>query len=289
MLAQMRQPEAGERAAFDALGATEARVEVDGGVHLRVLRVEGWCHDRPPVIFAPGWVSLASAWAPVVRALAERGPVDYVESREKSTAEIPPGGWRRELFTLQQAGADLRRTLEALGRQPEEVVFLASSLGANAVLEALATGVRCRAAFLIGPNEMVRFPWWGHLLVRLPCAAYGLARPVIVAYLRHSRIDAKREPEQMRRYEATLRAADPRRLKLSAQAVADRGLPPDLSGVTDPVAIAYAPSDTLHGGDGLAALAERLPRGTALKFPSNRELHDASLVLALDDYLERAT
>ncbi len=269
------------------MSPTIHRSIVDGGAGLRVLRFPGDAARRPPVLFVPGWVSLPGPWAPAIRALVPKGSVDYVESREKHTSELPPGAWRKELFSIEQAGRDLARVIDDLGHDPREVVFVASSLGANAVLDVLNRGLRCRAAVLIGPNVTVRFPWWGHGLIRLPVAAYRLALPVIEFYLARFRVDAEREPEQMARYRATLRSADPRRLKLSAQAVADAALPDDLSGVADPVMIAYAPSDSLHGGDALEALANRLPRGAAVAFPSNRALHDARLALGIDEFLER--
>jgi pimeloyl-ACP methyl ester carboxylesterase len=273
--------------AFQGMSCAVHRSGVDGGAALRVLRFAGDGARRPPVVLVPGWVSLATPWAPVIRALVADGPVDYVESREKCTSELPPTAWRRELFTLEQAGRDLRRVVEDLGHDPRQVVFIASSLGANAVLEALNGGMRCRAAVLIGPNTTVRFPWWGHGLIRLPVAAYHLARPVVELYLARFRVNAEREPEQMERYRATLRAADPKRLKLSALAVADASLPDDLGDVVDPVMIAYAPSDSLHGGDALKTLADRLPRGEAVAFPSNRALHDGRLVEGVDGFLGR--
>ena len=52
----------------------------------------------------------------------------------------------------------------------------------------------------------------------------------------------------MARYRRTLRAAHPLRLKLSARAVLGYSLFPGLETVKAPVAIAYAESDTLHGG-----------------------------------------
>ena len=77
-------------------------------------------------------------------------------------------------------------------------------------------------------------------MVRLPAAAYHPAKRFALWYLRNFRVDAKAEPDQMRRYVRTLNAADPVRLKLSARAVLDYSVWPDLETATTPVAIAYA-------------------------------------------------
>ena len=111
----------------------------------------------------------------------------------------------------------------------------------------------------------------------MPAAIYHLARPFMVAYLRRFRVNVNEDPEQMARYERTLKAAHPVRLKLSARAVLGYSLFPDLESVHVPVAIAHAPSDTLHDGHEVQRIVDVLPRGEAVECPSNTYMHTAAV------------
>jgi pimeloyl-ACP methyl ester carboxylesterase len=142
-----------------------------------------------------------------------------------------------------------------------------------------------RAAFLIGPNAIFRFPWWSPPILRLPSASYAVAKRFAIWYLRNFRVDAVREPDQMRRYERTLNAAEPLRLKLSARAVRGYSVWPGLESVAVPVAIAYAASDRLHGEAEARSIAASLPRGIAVECPSNTYMHCADVARELDEFI----
>jgi hypothetical protein len=95
------------------------------------------------------------------------------------------------------------------------------------------------------------------------------------------------DPEQMARYQRTLRAAHPKRLKLSARAVLGYSLFPGLETVEAPVAIAYAASDTLHEGDDVNRIVDALPRGRAVECPSNTYMHTASVAADLNRFITK--
>ena len=260
--------------------------EVEDGVALRLLR---WtpraAAARAPVLFVAGWVSVVEGWAPVLEALTVRRPVVYVETREKRSARFT-----RRLsamdFTIARLAEDLRMLAAAEGLADGRAVLFGSSMGANAILEALKGGrLAVRAAFVVGPNATFHVPWWGHGVIAMPPAAYGLLREPLLWYLRHYRVDARSDPEQMRRYERTLRDADARRLKLSARAVANVDTRPGLETVTAPVAVAYAPSDVLHGADEVRDLVSRIPAAEALEFTTNSAMHSPEVVDRLEAWL----
>lgn len=269
----------------DPIGADCARVEVarvptSDGFGLRVLR---WrpkgAPTLPRIVFVAGWVSVVEGWAPVLRELAARAEVLYVETREKRSAELPDRRLRPADFSIQRMADDIVEACATLGADDGEALLIASSMGANAALEAIKHGrLRAHAAFMIAPNGEFHYPWWGHLLVRMPAAGYRLVRPLVAAYLRRYRVNTAADPGQMRRYERTLEEAEPKRLRLSAQVAFRYRLWPALETVRIPVAVAFASSDTLHGGCGCEEIVERLPRGRLVRCPTNSFMHDVGIV-----------
>ena len=137
----------------------------------------------------------------------------------------------------------------------------------------------------MGPNIEFHFPWWGRPLVHLPPWVYSAAKPFVLWYLRSFRVNVREDPEQMARYVRTIRAADPERIMLSAQAVLDYEAMPGLDTILTPVAVAYAANDTLHGEDEVARIVEAMPRGVTVSCPSNTYMHTADVAVDLDRFI----
>lgn len=278
----------------DPLGGGHAQYdvgwrEVGGGVELKVRRWRpaGPAAARTPLLFVAGWVSVVEGWLPVLEQMTVRRPVVYVETREKPSARFaaPP---RAEDFSIPRLAEDLRAVAAAEGLDDGRAVLFGSSMGSNAILEALKGGrLPARAAFVVGPNATFRVPWWGYGVIALPPAGYSLLLPALLWYLRRFRVNSHGDPEQMARYERTLRAADPRRLKYSARAVANVDTCPGLETVATPVAVAFAPSDTLHGADEVRELVGRIPSAEAIEFSTNTAMHSPAVVDRLEAWLKR--
>lgn len=268
---------------------TERWLEVEDGVELRLL---SWRPEAgavgPPVVFVAGWVSMVEGWAPVLEVLVRRQAVYYLETREKVSARIAATKLAVPTFAISRLAHDLQVLCAGLVEPPEEVILFGSSMGSNAILEALKhSRLGCRAAFVIGPNAEFAAPWWGRLLTRLPATLYHVVKGPVLWYLRHHRVNAREDPGQMARYERTLGAADPLRLKLSARAVLDYSVWPDLETVTAPVAFAFAPGDTLHDPEPIRRMARIIPRGCTVECESNTAMHTAAVVARIDDFLTR--
>jgi pimeloyl-ACP methyl ester carboxylesterase len=277
--------------AVDPIGSgvaySERWVEVQQGVALKVME---WCppggSSAPPLMFVAGWVSVVDGWRPLLEALVRRRRIVYIETREKRSARIDRAQLAVPNFTVARLADDLRRVADDVGAGCGEAVWFGSSMGSNAILEALKGGcLSGRGAFLVGPNAAFRVPWWGRPLLFLPAAAYRPAKGFVLWYIRRFRVNVEQDPEQMRRYERTLNAADPIRLKLSARAVIDYTVWPALDTVQVPVAIAFAASDTLHGEDEARAIVGALPRGIAVECPSNTYMHRADVAEELDEFI----
>jgi pimeloyl-ACP methyl ester carboxylesterase len=262
-------------------------VTVDDGVVLRVLRwTPAAAPTKPPLLFVAGWVSSVEGWVPMLRRLVRDREVYYLESREKSSARIDRSGLTPDDFSIERNARDLRQVVDALEIVPEDTVIMGSSLGATSILEALkADRIRARGALLIGPNSSFRFPLWGKVLVHSPASSYHVIKILVLFYLRHFRVDVKNEPQQMERYDRTLRTANPLRMKLSAMAVQNYEVWDGLDTVSTPVAVAYSPTDKLHSEDEIKRMAKMLPRGRLVPCPTNRSMHGEDIVAHLDGFI----
>jgi pimeloyl-ACP methyl ester carboxylesterase len=262
------------------------RIEVEDGVTLTVFDWDPGT-GAEPLVFVAGWVSVIEGWRPLLEVLVREQPVVYIETREKRSAVIRRDRLRTESFAIPRLGRDVIEVCNQLEVDPARRVFFASSMGSNAVLEALKHDrLAGRGAFLIGPNAEFRFPAWGRALTYMPASIYHLARPFMVWYLERFRVNVRDDPEQMARYRRTLKAAHPVRLKLSARAVLGYSLLPDLDTVRTPVAIAYSSADTLHGAGATRRLVDALPHGEAVECPTNTYMHTAAVADDLTRFIE---
>ena len=234
-----------------------------------------------------GWISLLAGWLPLLEVLVQTHRVIYLETREKHTAEIDRSRMRPGCFAIQRLATDIVAVFEQLELDPEATVFFGSSMGSNAILEALKNDrIRGRAAFLVGPNAEFHFPLWGRVAVRvIPAWLIERLKGFVIWYMRRFRVNADSDPEQMARYVRTIRSADALRLKLSANAVLGYTLAPGLETISTPVAVAYAGSDTLHGGEELQNIVNAIPHGTAVRCASNSYMHSAAVAEDFEGFL----
>jgi pimeloyl-ACP methyl ester carboxylesterase len=267
---------------------SQRRLTVEEGVRLQVYQ---WRPEREtgaePIFFVAGWISLVSGWRELLEELIPKHPVYYLETREKRSAEIDPHLMRPESFSIPRLADDLIVASEQLGLDGGNAVLFGSSMGSNAILEALkGDRLPAKAAFLVGPNAEFSFPWWGPTAVRIlpPAVIQGLKR-FVIWYLRRFRVNVRDDTAQMARYVHTIREADPKRLKLSALAVVGYSVMPGLETISTPVAVAYAASDSLHSEDEVRRIVDAMPRGTAVACRSNTYMHSAAVAGDLESYL----
>ena len=265
----------------------ERRLTVEKGVSLRLYEWRPENDDgADPILFVAGWISLVTGWVPLLEKLVQTRPVFYLETREKESAEISPRLMRSSSFLVSRLAEDLVEVSNQLDLDGDRTVLFGSSMGSNAILEALKGDcLKAKAAFVVGPNAEFHFPWWGRPLVHLPPWVCSAAKPFVLWYLRTFRVNAREDPEQMARYVRTIRAADSERIMLSAQAVIDYEAMPGLNTISSPVAVAFAASDRLHCGDEVRRIVDAMPRGVAVSCPSNTYMHTADVVVDLDRFI----
>ncbi|MDD4356707.1 MAG: hypothetical protein PHN98_05595 [Smithellaceae bacterium] len=272
---------------------TTSLVCVQNGVHLRVMN---WRPKNPvtknPIIFVAGWVSAVSGWTPLLKIMAARRPVYYIETREKRSALFEKRKMKPEDFSIGRMAQDLIVVCRQLGIASPTSTVIGSSLGATALLEALKGGrLTAGTAFLIAPNSEFKAPWYLQWMLFLPASLYHGIKYFVLWYIKTFMVDVKNEPEQMMRYNETLQAAHPQRIKLSAIA-AIRGryqVWPYLDSVRIPVALAYAPTDKLHSSINIRHMVGRLPKATVVTCPSNRYMHRAEVMQDIEAFILKST
>ena len=269
----------------------ERHLTLEEGVRLRLYEWRPVNDDgADPIFFVAGWISLVTGWVPLLEKLVQSRPVFYLETREKESAEIPAELMRPSSFSVSRLAEDLVEVSNQLDLDRDRAVLFGSSMGSNAILEALkGDRLKAKGAFVVGPNAEFHFPWWGRPLVHLPSCVYSAAKPFVLWYLRTFRVNVREDPEQMARYVRTVRAADPKRIMLSARAVIDYDAMPGLDTISSPVAVAYAANDTLHGAEEVQRIVDAMPRGVAVKCPSNTYMHTAEVVTDLDRFISGST
>jgi len=253
---------------------TEDYVEVSDGVALKVIDFLPECDgpERPAVVFVAGWISLISGWQDVLKQLIPRYRTIYIETREKVSARLPEGSAD---FSVARMSLDIHEILNQSVSLKRPFCFVGSSLGATVVLDYLSQNLRQPShAILIGPNAEFSFPVWSLPLIRLlPAFLYAAVKPGLKWYLRNIRLDKHRESEQVKKYEGTIDAAEPRRLKANAWALRNYKLWDKLPEVKAPVLIIGARSDMLHGMDIMKRMVALMPCATLEIMESNRETH----------------
>jgi len=243
-----------------------------------------------PVIFVPGWISHVFSWAELLPPMIKKRRVFYIETREKISAHIKKEKIGINDFTIPRIALDIINVCNRLPIDLEKAIVMGSSFGATALLEAFKNNnLNVRCAFLVGPNsEFSAHPLMQTLLF-LPDFSYHFLKYFVLWYLRTFRVDAKKEPEQMRRYKITVKTAHPRRIKMSVKAAMKYKLWPDLETVQIPTALAYAPTDTLHSKDNIKKIAQILPHSQIIACPTNKYMHSADLLKNIEDFIKNAT
>jgi len=262
---------------------SEEMIAVDEAVRLKVMVFrQTVAHGKAPIVFVPGWVSSLSGWASLIKPMARERDVYYIETREKCSALIDKNArLTDDAFSILQNARDIITICDHFGINSPETLASGSSLGATSLLEAMKGGkLRCGGAFLVGPNSEFRAPRSISWILSLPACFYHPIKYFLLWYLRTFRVDAKKEPEQMKRYEETLKNVEPIRLKHTARSViwGHYTVWSGLETIQVPVYIAYAATDRLHSLENIRLMAQQLPYGKPNPCPTNLYMHSEQLL-----------
>jgi pimeloyl-ACP methyl ester carboxylesterase len=275
--------------AGDGCSVKDYHFTVSDGVVLKIIDfIPRRDNDKRPVIFfVAGWISAISGWRGVLKVISSEYRTIYLETREKQSSIVPKK--TRVSFSMDRLSADIREAVEKLIPPRRTFIMAGSSLGATAIIEYLAReGRKPLCAVLVGPNAEFRFPkFLGSVIPAFPPSFYLVLKPFVKWYLRNFRLDKKNEQEQVKKYEATLDAADPYKLKYNAIAIRNYSIWHILSDVSTPVLVMGAALDKLHGNEALKKLVAALPRASYRELASNKETHSEKAGELIVDFINR--
>lgn len=254
---------------------TEGYFNVSDGVAIKIIDFmpKGDRPERPLVVFVAGWISSISGWKDMLKELTPHYRTLYVETREKKSAILPE---KSDIdFSVDRMSRDIDEILRQRVPEDRPFCFVGSSLGSTVILEYLSRrGRNPIDAFVIAPNCEFPFPWWLLAAIRfIPASFYGKMKLILKWYLRNFRIDKEKEPEQAKKYEGTMDAAEPKRLQASALELSNYSLWDKLEMITAPVCIIGAKSDTLHGVEEMEKMVGLIPSARLEIMASNKETH----------------
>jgi pimeloyl-ACP methyl ester carboxylesterase len=253
----------------------EYMLGVSDGVSLQIIDFTppNISREKPVIIFVAGWISLISGWKEMLKVLCAEYRIIYLESREKQSSKVPD--IKKVSFSMHRLALDLGEIIQQVIPPDGKFILAGSSLGATAILEYCGSDKRKPlSAILIGPNTEFRFPrLLGLIILPLHPSLYFSIKPVIKWYLRNFRLDKKRSPEQIEKYENTLDCADPYKLKVNALALRNYALSERVNRLTVPCLILGATSDMLHDTGNIRQLVKIIPDAEYIELASNMETH----------------
>jgi cytochrome b subunit of formate dehydrogenase/pimeloyl-ACP methyl ester carboxylesterase len=256
----------------------EYYISLSDGVSLRVIDFipPSYTPGKPVIVFVAGLISLIAGWREVLKILTPLYRTLYIETREKVSARLPEERKVKEIdFSIDRMSKDLHELLEEKIPHEQPFYFVASSLGSTAVLDYLSQSLRQpRLAFIISPVCEFDIPSWGVPIIKyFPASLYTALKPPIKWYLRNIRLDKEKEPEQVKKYEGTMDAAEPKRLQAHALKLKDYSLWDKLPNVSAPVIIIGAGADKIHGPEIMGKVVASMPAARLEMMESNRETH----------------
>jgi len=253
----------------------EKYFEVSDGVQLKVFDFfpQGYTLLTPTVVFVAGWISLLQGWEGVLGVISKKYRILYIETREKKSARLP--SVKKNDFSIDRMSLDIDEILSRTITKQQPFYFVGSSLGSTIILHYLSMNAQKPAgSFLISPISEFPFPIWLLFIINfIPASCYTVIKPVLKWYLKYFYLDRQNEPDQVRKYEGTIDAAEPARLKANAYAIKNYSLWDKIVNITSSVTLIGAETDKLHGIETLKKMLSSMPSADLEMMKSNKETH----------------
>jgi len=262
----------------------EKMISVSDNVSLRVITFSpAKVTNQPTVLFIPGWISLMKGWKIVLKEMTKDFNIIYAETREKITSKVIG----KAEFSVEAIAEDIIKLVDIFKLEKDKYIIFGSSLGGTSILETyqeLQPKPLCFA--LLGPNAEYRVPWWGMIIINLFWTrSYIVLKPFIKWYLRNFRLDIESDKAQYDKYCNALDAADPKKLKPAAKALASYKVWGILKDIDLPVLIIGASKDLLHEPQNLIQMDKMLPQCVFLDMETNTYAHGPEMVEELRKYI----
>ncbi|MDZ7333659.1 MAG: alpha/beta hydrolase [candidate division KSB1 bacterium] len=260
-------------------------VPVTDNVTLRVVSfAPAKDQGHPPILLVAGWITLISAWKPVLQEMTKDFTVYYIETREKISSRVRG----KVEYGVEDIARDIVQLVRHFDFQPNRYILFGSSLGGSAILECchlLDRDPLCLV--LVGPNALFRVPRFGKVIIYFfPPRLYLLIKPVVKWYLKTFRLDVKSDYEQYQKYCSNIDSADPWKLKKAVMKLWHWQAWPLLADIHYPVLIFGASKDSLHEPENLKRMVSMLPTATYIDMETNKATHSKEMVHRMREYLQ---
>ena len=261
------------------------QIQVDNNVTLTVFSVRPpEVNGYPPVIFVPGLVSVIETFSGVVRGLTQNFEVHYVETREKSSSQLPA----KAGFGVKDISSDLAGIVEKLGMADRKYLLVSYSLGATAAAEAFRSDLKIKPGLLvmIEPTAEFRIPKIGRFVARYFGWTYSFIKPVVKLYIKTFMVDARQDHEM---FMITVRAIDSAhagKISKTLLAVSEYSLWGVLDKIDVPALVIGASNDTFHSFDDSLKISSRIKESSYTDLISNDRTHSNEVAEIIRDYFK---
>lgn len=263
----------------------EEMIQVSENVFLRLFTFTPPIkNNNPAIVFVPGWISMIDGWCNVLLEMTKDFTVYYLETREKISSVVKG----TDDYSVEAIGQDIISVIEISGLRNKEFVLLGSSLGATSILDCCKDlRIIPSCLVLVGPNAEFRIPKFGVVLIKLFYPPlYNFFKPYVKWYLKHFRLDVKKDSQQFEKYSNVLDSADPWKLKRAALSVYKYSVWNFLHRIEIPTLILGASKDKLHEPENLKKIVSIMKNCSYVDMDTNKGTHSPQAVEEIRKYLQ---
>jgi len=285
---QMKQKnQSGDLAEFCAPGCTwyEQMVPGSDNISLRVVTFRPPAgHHRYPVVMVPGLVSVMLTFKKVLIELTKTFIVHYVETREKSSSDVPESAG----LNIDTIGQDIVQIISYFNLKEGRYILFGGSMGATAIINSYQyLTQRPFCLVLLEPNAIFDYPKWSLFIIRISAPLYPMIKPFAKWYLKNFRVNTEEDYEMYNITSRALDSANPYKLKNTVMAISKYQIWNRLRSVQSPALIVCASKDTFHRHDDIMKIKKKIKNSTYCDLEVHERTHSPEFVHVVNNYIRQ--
>ena len=261
-------------------------VSLSGGVSLSVVTfTPRKAISDLPVLFVPGLASVVETFTGVIRALAGKFIVHYLETREKRSSQVPGGA----SFSVSDLAADIASAAEKLELEDRNYILISYSLSATLSIEMFSTGLKLRPALmvLVQPLAEFRIPRFGIPAARYLYPFYPVIKPLLKLYFKRSLIDTGKDKEMYNISVRSLDSVHPAKMAKTLPGMSGYRVADSAAKVDVPVVVIGTSADTFHSHDDAAVIGSMIKGAVYMDLVTNTISHSGKVCDIVLSFLEK--
>lgn len=237
-----------------------------------------------PVILIGGLATILESLREIIFELTKDFPVFYVETREKTGAEIK-GKVQYDIETL---GMDIAKITGMLGVAGGRYILMGYSLGATIIADCYRNlDIKPRCMVFMEPTPVFHYPGWSLPVIKwLGLPLYSLLKPFAKWYLYKFRIITDEDPEMAVISFRALDQANPEKLKNVILAIAGYKVWDRLIEIDCPVLIIATTKDHLHVLEETNRMVAMIQNCSYIDMETNQRTHSAEMGVVARNYIQ---